>query len=199
MSSLRAVAICAAGVLTLPINAFAKTPSACAAPITGAYTNEDYGFSFVVPTGLTGRWQSPCTVDETGACVCLGNHGPAFDLDSSSVLAVFADYAADLDDPTLGDVLRGALDRIAGEEGGPAVHITAVESFRLRGRGGYRIRATAEATDERNAIPGYERVEYIFYARGVRCVIYLRSPRVTFTNYSRYLDSLLKSWKWTSN
>jgi hypothetical protein len=104
----------------------AQTP--CPADSTGVYANGQYGYRFTVPAGLKGKRQSPCNMYQ-GKCECIGDHGLSFDLGDGTILGVFSDYAAELEDPTPCDVLLAEMNRILGKETVPAAHITALELF----------------------------------------------------------------------
>jgi hypothetical protein len=187
--------------LALALGAEASTAprDACPTPVEGPYKNDQYGFAFVVPAGLRGIWQSPCALDDSGQCICIGNHGLRIDLGGGEVLGVFADYAAELDDPTVGDVLLAELRRLTGKDGAPATHITALETTHLKGRSGYRVRALSAASASNAEDPGLERVDYIFFFGGIRYVIYMSGPRARFTRGMPRLTELLKTWTWASH
>lgn len=171
----------------------AASGAECPAPVTGAYRNEQYGFAFVVPKGLEGSWQSPCSTGSDGKCICIGDHGLAFDLGGGAVLGVFADYAAELDHPTLGDVLRAALDRIGSTKIDDGKHIRSVQPYRLQGHMGYRITAASpDPNDDRAEI---DRIELIFLS-GARYDIYVYAPRLEMPKARKYLLQLLQTWKW---
>ncbi len=129
-------------------------------------------------------------MDEKHVCVCLGNHGLAFDLPDGGTLGVFADYAAELDEPTPNAVLAEARKRIldAGET------IDTVRKTRFKGQSGYII----EATGHRTHGPGgeYRRVEYLFLTVSGRVDIYLHGPVNTWPHDLELLGELLESWKW---
>jgi hypothetical protein len=166
--------------------------SVCPADATGLYANGQYGYRFTVPAGLKGTSQSPCTMYQ-GQCSCIGDHGLNFELGGGVTLGVYSDYAADLDDPTLEDVLLAEMDRIVGKEtAAPTAHITAVEVFRLKGRTGYRLRAID--TDSSSA--SRERVEYVFYAGMSRCIIYLSAPKGHLMDGMHTLQDVLRTWGW---
>src|SRR5258708_9192539 len=180
--------------------ALADTGGTCPKAVTATYRNVEYGYSFEVPAGLNGRWQSPCNADNGGECICIGNHGLSMDLGNGGVLGVFADYAAELDDPTLGDVLYKELERITSKDFAPAVHIKALDPFVLKGHRGFRVYAVSAANDLTGSPdPEIARVDYIFLGASGRCVIYMRSARVDFTSNKLFLTKLLKSWEWASN
>ena len=167
----------------------------CPTPITGTYINQEYGFSFKIPPGLKGEWQSPCSLDRTtGKCICIGNHGLAFDLGGGARLGIFADYAAELDDPTLGDVLRAALDRVGSNKMDDGKHITSVNTYRLEGRLGYRIQT--KFPDPKDSTSKIVHIEVIFFQNGVRCSIYADAPKGQFPKADSYFRDLLKTWRW---
>ena len=191
-------------VLPLAQAAGVAADETCPATVAGRYRNSEYGFSFAVPSGYRGEWQSPCAFDENGRCICTGNHGLRINVGNGSVLAVFADYAAELDSPTAGDILRGELDRIAGgAASAPDRHITSVETVRLKGRTGYRVRsvATSHVDDVAPDVDetAYERLDYVFFSGGVRCVAFVRAQRRDFGRASKLFRALLDSWSWASN
>lgn len=173
----------------------AASAAECPTPITGTYINQEYGFSFRIPPGLKGEWQSPCRVDRTtGKCICIGNHGLAFDLGGGARLSVFADYAAELDNPTLGDVLRAALNRVGSNRMDDGKHITSVKFYLLAGRPGYRIQA--KFPDPKDSTSKIIHVEVIFFQDGVRCSIYADAPKEEFAKTDDYFRYLLKTWRW---
>jgi hypothetical protein len=77
-----------------------------------------------------------------------------FDLGDEVSVGVFSDYAAELDDPTLTDVLLAEMNRIVGKELAPVAHITALEVIHLKGRTGYRL----EASDTDSSNTNRERI-----------------------------------------
>src|SRR5215831_9933740 len=133
MPKLEVIARVAASAVVLALAAtLAPAEESCPAPVVGPYHNAEYGFAFVVPKGLKGLWQSPCTLDTSGKCVCLGNHGLRFVLGNDAVLGVFASYVPEPEDPTAEDVLLSELNRIASKDFAPTVHITSIENFLLK-------------------------------------------------------------------
>lgn len=172
---------------------FAAQPQGDRCPIatTGHYANSQYGFAFSVPASLSGQWQSPCTLDKKHVCVCLGNHGLAFDLPGGGTLGVFADYAAELDEPTLDAVLAEAEKRIrdARED------IQSASKTTFKGQSGYIIKATGRGRDGHGG-DVYRRVEYLFLTKDGRVDIYLHAPLSTWQRDLAFLIQLLDSWKW---
>jgi hypothetical protein len=60
---------------------------------TGKYRNYVFGFSLVIPRGLTGYWNSgPCTTDERYGCVCLNDHGRVIPLSDGAHIEAFVSY-----------------------------------------------------------------------------------------------------------
>jgi hypothetical protein len=190
--------IASLATLAVALSPGASALEPCPAPTVGAYKNAEYGFSFSVPQGLKGIWQSPCSVSASGECVCIGNHGLSFDLGNDVSMGVFADYAADLVDPTAFDVLLHELNRVASKDFAAIVHITALDEIKLRGRRGYRIHAVS-AADVGEEDPRLERIDYVFWTQNVRVVIYLRGPRAGIPDAEPRLAQLLSSWAWASN
>jgi hypothetical protein len=179
-----ALSVCSA------IVSMANAETACPADATGVYANGQYGYRFTVPAGLKGTSQSPCTMYQ-GQCNCIGDHGLNFELGAGVTLGVFSDYAADLDDPTLGDVLLAEMNRIVGKETSPTAHITAIEAFQLKGRNGYRL----EAIDS-DSSSSRERIEYVFFTGQSRSIIYLSAPKGHLTKGMQALKDLLHTWVW---
>jgi hypothetical protein len=169
----------------------ARSEIACPADATGVYANAQYGYRFTVPAGLKGTSQSPCTMYQ-GECTCMGDHGLNFEMGAGVTLGVFSDYAADLDDPTLGDVLLAEMNRIVGKETSPVAHITAIEAFQLKGRNGYRL----EAIDT-DSSTSRERIEYVFFRGQSRSIIYLSAPKGHLSEGMRALNDVLRTWAWT--
>ena len=56
---------------------------------TGYYRNYSYGFSFSIPRGFKGFWNSARCVKEKQDCVCMGDHGRYIPLDEDSFIQVF--------------------------------------------------------------------------------------------------------------
>jgi hypothetical protein len=181
--------------LTVPVLA-GETPSAsCPATYAGRYRNGQYGFSFSVPAGLAGHWQSPCTWSKGEGCICLGDHGLQFSLPGGGTLGVFADYAAELDDPTLGDVLAAALARIRQVGDDRIVHIESIASAQVHGRQAYVIRATDRPTVNGSG-EEFHRIEYVLLSKDGRVDIYLHGPSHARSHDEGVLQQLLASWKW---
>jgi hypothetical protein len=136
-------------------------------------------------------------MDEKDGCICLGDHGLAFDLAGGGTLGVFADYAAELDEPTLADILKAALNRMTDLGEGRTAHIDSVKPTTLKGRRGYIVKARDVSDDDTS--DSFLRIEYIFDSGIGRVDIYLHSSTGTSQQDGALLKQLLDSWKWASN
>src|SRR5262245_32867298 len=89
-------------ILTLsPIASFAAQKD-CNTPVRGRYINEDHGYSFTVPKGYGGQWQSPCTYSERDHdCICIGSHGLYIAITKAAGVNVFSSFSfLDEENPT---------------------------------------------------------------------------------------------------
>jgi hypothetical protein len=60
---------------------------------TGTYRNYVFGFSAVIPRGLTGYWNSgPCVPDAKYGCVCFNDHGRFIPLSDDAHIDLFVGY-----------------------------------------------------------------------------------------------------------
>jgi hypothetical protein len=84
----------------------------CNTPYRGRYTNYDHGYSFTVPKGYGGQWQSPCSYDEDRRqCICMGSHGLYIAITQTSGINVFSSYPTDIDEekPTQARILAAMV------------------------------------------------------------------------------------------
>jgi hypothetical protein len=71
----------------------------CDTPSRGRYVNFEHGYSFTVPKGYGGQWQSPCAYDEKlHDCICIGNHGLYIAITNTSSINVFSAYPVEFDE-----------------------------------------------------------------------------------------------------
>jgi len=175
----------------------------CSAPFRGRYFNSDHGYSFAVPAGLGGQWQSPCAYDEQlRDCICVGNHGLYIAITQTSGINIFSAYPVELDDekPTQAQILASMVSsqRQAAHE----LRATAFSFDSVIVRNNWARRVTVLWVDVESRRP-MKKVSYQFATRVIgsewpsaEVTVSLIAPEAEFDSRLSLLDEVLQSFKW---
>ncbi len=172
----------------------AANEGSCEVPAKGFYKNDNYGFSYNIPAGLSGYNGASCDIDGKGQCVCWGNHSLVVKIGENAMLGSYADSPVEIPNPTSKTILKAFLDGLHAYGTAGDAKLLSVDEATLDGRRGYTIRATytqdGVQVDLRSSL---------FYANGARVEVMLIAPRGQLAKYNEFLHGVLASWKWTSS
>jgi hypothetical protein len=158
----------------------------------GWYRNISFGFSVIIPSGLTGRWNSiPCVDGEKGDCICMADHGRFISLADNNYINIDAEHIIEPDEPLANFVLKN-IDYLKNEIDNNSLVLTDVQKTKL-----YKNKAIYfKAEYERN---GNSRVtEYLIgYNNNMSNIFTIRfdSDKDSFNKYHKYFMSIIKSWR----
>jgi hypothetical protein len=172
----------------------------CPAPYTGRFENPEYGYAFVVPHGLVGYWQSPCTSEPDGQCTCMGVHGLYMPLSRAAVLSVYSGYAAWMEDDTSEKaVVASVIDLQRKNAKHLAITISTPHKVLLKGRTGFRYEEAYRDADSNTEM---QSINYVFVSHGAGLIeleLSMTAPKALFNTYLRQFDEVLKSVEWLPN
>jgi len=184
------------------ISAFSSQKD-CSALFRGRYVNSDHGYSFAVPSGLGGQWQSSCTYDELlRDCICMGSHGLYVALSKTSGINVFSAYPVELDDekPTQAQILTSMVK--AQREAGKELGATALSVESVIVRNNWARRVSMRWVDAESKRP-MKKVSFLFVTRvngsewpSAEVTVSLVAPEAEFDARIPLLDEVLQGFKW---
>jgi hypothetical protein len=186
------------------------TPSAsfavkkkCDAPFRGRYVNSAHGYSFTVPTGYRGQWQSPCVYDEKlRDCICIGNHGLFIALNKTSTINVFSAYPVEFDEdgPSQAAILESMVAKEREEGNKLGATSFRVESVQVRTNWARRVSMSwVDASSHRKMKKvSYQLVTRVHKPGGesAEVTVTLVAPEDEYDARVPLLSEVLESFKW---
>jgi hypothetical protein len=164
----------------------------------GKYDNFSFGFSFVIPEGFEGFWNSAaCANDKSdGSCVCMNDHGRIIPLSAEPYeperhIEVFAGHGGDFDGATVAQAI--------------AQHLRWTRKRALRHRLIVRKRlgVTVDGVRGERVIVRYydKRLKNWFledlvelFKDGDEFSLYLRTPRTSYKHDKAIFDAVVASF-----
>jgi hypothetical protein len=186
---------------TLPVSAqkLAKSDAAAAKMMcpdeqtyTGPYQNLVFGFSIVIPPGLTGYWNSArCAPDEKYGCVCMGDHGRFIPLADNASIEAFVGWEME---PgwSAKDYEKEEVSYLRKREGVEQLKVIGSTWSHLRNLRGRRY--VVESTDKGRAVV-LEQIIALY--RGVEYQLILRTTPERYQSDRREFEKVVSSWRLT--
>ena len=190
-------------ILALTSSASFAVQKKCDTPFRGRYVNAEHGYSFTVPTGYGGQWQSPCAYDDKlRDCICIGNHGLYIALTNTSGISVFSGFPAELDEENPAEVKilasMVATERQAAKELGATS--LRVESVQVRTNWARRVWTiwVDAASNQKMKKVSYQMVTRANNPAGesAELTVSLVAPENEFDARMPLLSEVLESFKW---
>ena len=188
-------------ILALASGASLAVQKKCDTPFRGRYVNSDHGYSFTVPTGYGGQWQSPCAYDEQlRDCVCIGNHGLYIAISDTSGISVFSGYPVELDEdrPPQASILASMVATQREEAKKLSATSFRVESALVRTNWARRVSMTwvDAASNRKMKKVSYQLVTMVHAAQSAELTVSLVAPEDEFEARVPLLSEVLESLKW---
>lgn len=177
-----------------------STPCRDSIPTSGTYSNGQYGFSFQVPKGLQGLWNSArCGAD----CSCMSDHGRVVPLTREARpdrhIEVFAAYANNLDKPITNDTegtdaeAAWRLDTYRGQSANQAVTLLQ------RGRAildGVNARRLLVSYRDKNSGDDTEIDEIVVVKGGILYLVDLTTTPADYATDRKTFKAVVASFRW---
>lgn len=163
---------------------------------TGRYTNYSYRFSIKIPKRLQGFWNSARCSNGPDGCVCMSDHGRIIPLrkepfEPERHIEVYAEYAVDLDEPTLAGEVAKRLDYIRQRSQGGKTEIRHRFKIRLSGVDAERV-VVRYYDDESKSWRVEDFVEAL--RKDVDYSLYLRTREESYPQNRPFFDSVVQSF-----
>jgi hypothetical protein len=175
----------------------------CDTPFHGRYLNFDHGYSFTVPAGYGGQWQSPCSYDETERqCICMGSHGLYIAITKNSGINVFSSYPTQLDEerPTQTQILASMVAEQRETAKGLGGSFMLLDSVLIKTNWARRISMRWVDSESKQVMKklSYQLVTRVYRSQwpSAELTVSLIAPEAEFEARLPMLNEVLESFKW---